>query len=152
MLADLLLGYNIEHVVCSPYKRAIDSVLPFANKCGLTLRSDIRLRERELGLLPGDLNWQDALKQTFDRSELCFNGGESSAQAQKRALASLQEHLEALSGTIMLVTHGNLLSLLLQRFDPLIGFSFWIELKTPDLFQIECKNGSTSWKRLKLKL
>lgn len=150
LLAELLEGENIDYVVSSPYRRAIDSILPFANKRSLTLQSDIRLRERELGVFPSELNWQDALEQTFDRIDLCFRGGESSAQAQKRALASLEEHLNGLSGNIIFVTHGNLLSLLLQYFDASIGFSFWSALKTPDLFQIEGKNGSTSWKRLKL--
>jgi 2,3-bisphosphoglycerate-dependent phosphoglycerate mutase len=34
-------------------------------------------------------------------------------------------------------THGNLLALLLNYFDPVIGFDFWSQLSMPDIYQLE---------------
>lgn len=37
----------------------------------------------------------------------------------------------------MLATHGNLLALLLQSFDPTIDFAFWQALTMPDVYRVQ---------------
>lgn len=73
--------------------------------------------------------WSD-----FDR---VHPGGESSRNAQRRGLALIRllAHRHP-SETVALATHGNLLALVLNTFDPPVGFDFWKSLAFPDVFEL----------------
>jgi hypothetical protein len=38
---------------------------------------------------------------------------------------------------IVIATHGNLLALILQRYDPTAGFAFWRAMTMPDIYRLE---------------
>ncbi|MFT8320994.1 MAG: hypothetical protein ABF649_08825 [Bacillus sp. (in: firmicutes)] len=48
----------------------------------------------------------------------------------------------------MIVTHGNLLALLLNYFDADFGFTQWKELSNPDIFEITFLEKKVSIKRI----
>jgi 2,3-bisphosphoglycerate-dependent phosphoglycerate mutase len=145
-LAAALVGHGVERIVSSPWQRAIDSIAPFARRLGLTLETDHRLTERALGT---DLtDWRTALRATFDDPDLCYPGGESSRAATARGLAALADALHGGARTVALVTHSNLLALLLRHFDPRIGYAGWKALTNPDVFRVRLSDDTVDVERI----
>jgi 2,3-bisphosphoglycerate-dependent phosphoglycerate mutase len=101
----------------------------------LPVATDERLAERVLSAaeLP---NWLVALEATFDDLDRCFEGGESSRAAMRRAAAVVSEIVRDPAGVTLLVTHGNLMTLLLKHFDQRIGFDDWRRLTNPDVYRV----------------
>jgi 2,3-bisphosphoglycerate-dependent phosphoglycerate mutase len=58
--------------------------------------------------------------------------------AQKRGIAVVQRLLEKHPVQhIVLSTHGNLMALILQIFDPSVDFIFWKSLTMPDVYKLK---------------
>jgi broad specificity phosphatase PhoE len=136
-LADRLDGIALDAIYSSPYRRALQTVAPLAQRRGLDVQELFDIRERTLGAFPGE-SFEDALAATWSQFDLCYTGGESSRAAQQRGL----EVIRALAGrhrsqTVALSTHGNLLALLLNVFDPRVDFAFWRSLTFPDVFELQ---------------
>jgi len=74
------------------------------------------------------------LRKTYDDLDICYEGGESSNTAMSRAISVVMEVLNGENKNIVLVSHGNLISLLLKHFDDCIGFKEWESLTNPDVF------------------
>jgi 2,3-bisphosphoglycerate-dependent phosphoglycerate mutase len=134
-LADVLADRGVERIVSSPWQRAVDSIAPLALRLGLTVERDERLRERTLsdGPLP---DWRERLRASFDDPDLCLPGGESSRAATARAIAALDGARAHAAHATVVVTHGNLLALILRTVDPGIGFDHWQALSNPDLYRL----------------
>lgn len=133
-LADLLEPMGVERIVSSPFVRAHQSILPLAERLGLPIDVDNRLAERVLGVNGPD--WLDRLRATFLDFDLRFPGGESNREAMTRGVAAVDDALRRDVATIVIVTHGNLLTLLLRHFDPRFGFDQWLDLTNPDVFRV----------------
>ena len=142
-LAVFFSGISIENIISSPFKRAQDSIRPTAKAKNLPLSIDNRLAERTLST--SDLpNWLELLEETFNNLDLKLSGGESSREATARALEVITE---APNNTI-LVTHGNLMSLILKHFDDSIGFREWKSLRNPDVYTVTIGNNESSYEHL----
>ena len=135
-LAETLRPCGIARIVSSPYLRACQSVEPLARQLGLAIETDDRLIERVLSTEPLD-DWLDRLRAAWDDRDLALPGGESSRQATRRGMAALEEILAAGRSPTVVVSHGNLLSLLLHAFDGRPGFTTWEQLTNPDLFEVD---------------
>ena len=133
-LADVFAERGVRRIVSSPFLRARASVAPLAERLGLIVEVDERLAERVLCRRP-ITDWRDRLRASFDDLDLCLEGGESSRAAMARGAAALQD---ALAGDrpVVVVTHGNLLALLLRHLDGTSGFLAWEGLSNPDVFSI----------------
>lgn len=173
-LAQFLVPRGIGRIVSSPYTRAIASISPLATRLALPIQTDARLVERVLSPSPLP-DWQTHLRASFDDLHRTLPGGESSHTAMTRALAAIQNALAGtpaaaahargaspagpatalsvasnVSGSLaeestVIVTHGNLLALILRHFDPTLGtFETWRALTNPDLFQVTYPPPSTS--------
>lgn len=140
-LSDFLFDKDIEAIWCSPFERAEQSIRPFATRANLPIRTDSRLAERVLCSqnLP---NWLECLRQSFDDIDLSFEGGESSRAATQRAVAVVNTVMTSTPNldTVALVTHGNLMALLLRHYDSSFGFDDWARLSNPDVFLITMDN------------
>ena len=150
MLADLLLQFQIQRVISSPFVRATESVRPFCRRADLRLETDDRLVERVLGArnLP---DWREHLRRSFDDLDYCLDDGESSRTAQARGTSAVRAAL-ASGERCVLVTHGNLLALILKSIDATVGFDLWSRLSNPDAFVLHVEDGrptgfSRVWKR-----
>jgi 2,3-bisphosphoglycerate-dependent phosphoglycerate mutase len=132
MLADLLLQFQIQRVISSPFVRATESIRPFCSRADLRLETDDRLVERVLSArnLP---DWREHLRRSFDDLDYCLEDGESSRTAQARGASAVREAL-ASGERCVLVTHGNLLALILRSIDATVGFDVWSRLSNPDAF------------------
>jgi 2,3-bisphosphoglycerate-dependent phosphoglycerate mutase len=126
---------QIDYIISSPFVRAIDSIRPYALQTNLSIQEDERLAERILSNVPMD-DWMQKLEYTFTNIEIAFSGGESTKQATDRAISLIQDVLKLEHTTTLLVTHGNLLTLILKHFDHTIGFNEWKCLTNPDIYEI----------------
>jgi 2,3-bisphosphoglycerate-dependent phosphoglycerate mutase len=134
-LADSLQPHGIARIVSSPYLRARQSVEPLARHLGLAIETDDRLIERVLSTVSLD-DWRASLQAAWDDHDLILPGGESSHQATVRGMAALEAILTDGRQPTVVVSHGNLISLLLHAFDGRPGFTTWEQLSNPDLFEI----------------
>jgi 2,3-bisphosphoglycerate-dependent phosphoglycerate mutase len=138
-LADALVGRGIRRIVSSPHARARQSIEPLARRLGLPVETDARLAERVLcgASIP---DWRERLRASFNDPDLCLDGGESGRAAAARGVAALDA---ARAGVlpVALVTHGNLLALLLQHLDGRPGFEAWASLTAPDVYVVERTGG-----------
>lgn len=135
VLADVLLRHDIQHVISSPFARALDSVAPFCRRVGVRAETDDRLVERVLSTstLP---DWRDHLRRSFSELDYQVDGGESSRTAQARGTAAVRAAL-ATGKRCAIVTHGNLLALILNSIDSTVGFDEWARLSNPDAFALQ---------------
>ena len=137
-LADELEPYVITSVYCSPYQRALETVMPTANRRMLEVQVLPDLRERRLGL-PPMVNWQDHLKRSWADAEYAIEGAESGQQAQRRAIALLDllRTRHADGGRLLVGSHGNLISLILQAFEPAVDYAFHQAMPMPAIYHLE---------------
>jgi 2,3-bisphosphoglycerate-dependent phosphoglycerate mutase len=134
-LADVLQGRGIARIVSSSYTRAVQSIEPLARRLGLAVETDDRLVERNLSPEPLD-DWRERLMAAWDDFDLVLPGGESSRAATRRGMAALEEIVADGRHPTVVVTHGNLLALLLHAFDGRPGYATWEQLSNPDLFEV----------------
>ncbi|MBN8549445.1 MAG: histidine phosphatase family protein [Deltaproteobacteria bacterium] len=138
ILADLMVEFGITGIRCSPFVRATSSIMPFSLKTGIPVTVDEELAERRLGICPTE-DWKAALKATFENDMLAYPEGESSKTALERGRAALHRALTLQGATPLIVTHGNLLTLLLCSFDKRFGFDEWERMKSPALYLVETR-------------
>jgi 2,3-bisphosphoglycerate-dependent phosphoglycerate mutase len=97
---------------------------------------ELDLQERRLG----DGVFEDfvkAVEETWRNPTFAHPGGESNVIAQKRGIAVVQQLLvKHPAQHIVISTHGNLMALVLQIFDPSVDFMFWKSLTLPDIYKL----------------
>jgi 2,3-bisphosphoglycerate-dependent phosphoglycerate mutase len=146
-LTEFLLPRNIDSIISSPYVRAYHTILPLAKRLGIEIVMDDRLIERKLSeeSFPA---WREMLRKTYYDLDLCYEGGESSNEAMRRAITVFKESLNSQFKNIVLISHGNLISLLLKYFDNQIGFKEWESLSNPDVFHLSIMNDTPKIERI----
>ncbi len=134
-LADFLYAKQIDHIISSSYERAIATIEPLAQKINLKINTDDRLCERILssGILD---NWEKKLYDSFQDNDLRLPGGETSFEAMERGISVLKELFELPQKNIAVVTHGNLMCLMLRYYNSKYGFDEWKNLTNPDVFEL----------------
>jgi 2,3-bisphosphoglycerate-dependent phosphoglycerate mutase len=132
----LLATAPLSAIVSSPSRRAVETVTPLARRQGLEVSIDPDLREREVPAVAPDV-FHTLVEDSWRLPDAAPHGGESNAAAQLRGLAALRRIMTLHRGQhIAISTHGNLLALILNGFDPAIGHAFWRELSFPDVYRI----------------
>nr|WP_040203632.1 histidine phosphatase family protein [Neobacillus jeddahensis] len=146
-LAEFFLAIKIDRIISSPYKRAIESIQPLAKRLNVQIEIDSNLTERVLSTtnLP---DWSEKLRATFDDIELKFEGGESSREAMKRIVKVVNEVFSSNNKNTIIVTHGNLMSLLLKHFNKDFGFDDWKSLRNPDVFLLINESNKVTFERV----
>lgn len=133
----------IHHIISSPFIRAQHSIQPTAHSKNIPITIDERLAERTLSTVNLS-NWLELLEETFTDLDLKLDGGESSREATERAIEVVTES----PSNCVLVTHGNLMSLILKHFDDSIGFQDWKSLSNPDVYTLTIGNNESTIERL----
>lgn len=136
---------KVDRIISSPFKRALSSARPIAERKKLRVEVDSRLAERVLS--SHDLEgWLVKLEETFSDQDLKYEGGESSGEAMSR-VCNVVDELGDGSRTV-LVTHGNLMALLLKHYDMQFGFEGWQALTNPDVYRVWITDGGADVKRI----
>jgi 2,3-bisphosphoglycerate-dependent phosphoglycerate mutase len=135
-LADWLGETEIGRIISSPFVRAYQSIVPLAERLGLTIEVDDRLTERVLSPVPFD-NWRECLAETFVNLDLSFEGGESSRTAMMRGVAVVDQAMHQATTSVVIVTHGNLMALIMKHFNKQIGYAEWENLRNPDIYCLQ---------------
>ena len=147
-LADFLADYPVDFIVTSRYARARQTIEPYAEKAGLPIRQDRRLNERVLSVEP-IADWQQFVRRSFDDPDLRAPGGESARQALRRAEAALKDILRGDHKLPVVVTHGNVMALLLRSVDASFGYGGWKSLTNPDVYMLsEGRDGVRLFRRV----
>lgn len=129
-VAAYLKEKNIEVVLSSPFKRAIDTLTPFAdgNKISVELIDDFR--ERKV-----DSCWIEDFKGFSQKQWADFNfkltDGECLKEVQERNIRALQNTLKRFYGkNIAIGTHGTALSTIINYYEESYGYKDFNEIKS----------------------
>jgi 2,3-bisphosphoglycerate-dependent phosphoglycerate mutase len=137
-LADELEPYVITGLYCSPYRRALETVQPTAERRGLRVIQLEDLRERRLTKVLRD-DWLDLMRASWADPDYALDGLESSRDAQLRGTRVLDllrvRHPDG--GRLLLGSHGNLISLMLQALEPAVDFDFHWAMPMPAIYHLE---------------
>lgn len=138
-IADVLVQERIRWFYSSPYRRAVDTLRVLAGNCGCEITMEEDLRERKLsGKDLGKENFREAKQRVFLDPEFAFPGGESSVEAGMRAVAVLERILQQHAGEkVAIGTHGDIMTLMLNHYDPAYGYEFWESTSMPDIYKLE---------------
>jgi len=149
-LAACLAQQPIDAVFSSPYKRAMETIAPFAQQTGLNIHTLDHLCERTLSATPQE-DWLEHVELSFQDRDYKLPGGESLHMTAQRALAAIQTIKASGSLLSVAVSHGNLIASLLSHIDPGFGFLDWQTMGNPDGYEVSLHNGQPSqFRRLKL--
>ena len=133
LVNEFLRDKNIDVVLSSPFKRAVDTVAEFAEQigCEVELIEDFRERAITDKWLGSDEFKKFALRQWEDFTYK-LPGGESIGEVQKRKLAALHDVLKRHRGkNIVIGTHGMALSSLLVHYDSGFTYDQHVEMPMP---------------------
>ncbi len=138
-LTTLFDGITLDYIYASPYRRAIETVQPLAEQSGLAIQETAAVQERLLA--PGELpDFRQAVRYVWKHPDENPYGGESNVTAQRRIVLEIKRLLEHHQNqTIVIGTHGNIMVLLMQYFDPEYGYDFWNTLKMPAVYKMTFK-------------
>lgn len=144
-LAAFFTELDVDRVISSPFIRARRTAEPIADEKKLHIEEDSRLAERTLSSHAFE-DWLLKLEDSFLDVHLKYEGGESSHEAMER-VCKVMDELPDESKTV-LVTHGNLMTLLLRCFDERIGFQEWQALTNPDVYRVHVTDGGAQVERI----
>lgn len=113
----------------------------------LDIGIDERLKERVLSNR-NLIDWLGKLRNTYDNHELKFDGGDPSKEAMQRIVQVVNETFEIENEKTVIVTHGNIMSLLLNYYDDRFGFGEWGRLSNPDVFVLKLESNKVTCKHI----
>ena len=113
---------NVNVVLSSPYKRAMDTVRDFANSANLPVISVPDFRERKM-----DSGWTEDFdsfcRQQWADFDYKLSDGETLRQVQIRNIAALEKVLDEYAGKVVVVGgHGTAISTVMNYYDPGFGY------------------------------
>ncbi|GIP53385.1 histidine phosphatase family protein [Paenibacillus vini] len=136
IIKELLQDEPLDVFVSSPYVRSVETIQELADWKGKPIEQFEDLRERNIGQF-APMSFADAKRKVYEEPQFAFPEGESSLEAADRAAQALLSLLVQYEGlTLLLGTHGDIMTLMLQTFDPRYGFEFWRSTTMPDIYRV----------------
>lgn len=141
LVAEILQNEGIDLIVSSTYARAVETVKPLADHLNKEIIQYEALVERPIGSLKNEIAEEDLLngiEQSFLDVDYCMPEGETTRQAQDRAIPTIKKLLTDYKGKkIAIGTHGNIMTIILHYFDRRFGYDFWLQTSKPDIYKVE---------------
>jgi 2,3-bisphosphoglycerate-dependent phosphoglycerate mutase len=83
--------------------------------------------------------WRDELRRSWADADSTLEGGETGREAQRRALAVLDllRSRHAAGGRVVVASHGNLISLILQSLEPGVDVDFHLAMPMPAIYHLQ---------------
>ena len=146
------IGRSIDRLFSSDLRRAQATAQSIADVCGCVLQTDSRLREKGFGAWEG-LTYAEIMESDAegykrwrkDPSVYTPAGGEGLDAATRRVAQVWQEIEQVAAETVVLVSHGGTLRILLRYLLELTPESYWeIKLDNAGLSHLQiCADGNT---------
>ncbi|WP_309123010.1 histidine phosphatase family protein [Paenibacillus sp.] len=144
-VADRLESEAIHGIVSSSYVRAKQTVQRLAERNNLPIIEYEELRERPIKGLDYQAPWEEllaAIEKSFKDPDFALEGGESTRQAQERAIPVIRTLLKEYEGkNVAIGTHGNIMTIIMNYYDPSYGFEFWNRTSKPDIYKMTFVDG-----------
>lgn len=125
LVTAFLQDKNIDIVLSSPYKRAIDTVADFAEKNGFEIETfeDLRERKSDIDFARVDFGFETFMERQWKDFNYTYSDGECLKEVQNRNIAVINDVLNKYSGkNIVIGTHGTALSTIINYYDRTYGF------------------------------
>jgi 2,3-bisphosphoglycerate-dependent phosphoglycerate mutase len=130
---------KIDLIVSSPYMRALQTIEGIANTKDIEVKVYEELRERQLKgayKLPEEAI-QQAIKSSYEDIDFYLSGGESIRDVQNRAIPVIKDFLNNYQAkTIIIGTHGNVMTIIMNYFKKEYGYEFWKNTSKPDIYKL----------------
>lgn len=140
-VTSLLVDKDINHIISSPYKRAIQTVEGLAQSINKKIIIEDNFRERLLAEKPVE-DFEKAITKVWEDYSFCWEGGESNLVAQKRGVKALEAIMKKYEGSAIAIgTHGNIMTLMMNYYDSKYDYEFWKELQMPDIYKLSFEAG-----------
>ena len=129
LVTNYLSDKNIEIVLSSPYKRALDTVKHFADKYNMIIEQVEDFRERKI-----DSCWIEDF-ETFSKSQWSdftykLSDGECLNEVKSRNISALQNILKTHIGKkIIIGSHGTALSTIINYYDNSFSYDDFVSIK-----------------------
>ncbi|MDN4494445.1 histidine phosphatase family protein [Ureibacillus aquaedulcis] len=139
-ITDLMNNKDIDLIVSSPYTRALQTIEGIANSKGLDIKIFEELRERQLkgAFKLSEEEIQQAIKTSYEDIDFHLEEGESIKDVQDRAIPVINDLLNHYQGkTILIGTHGNVMTSIMNHFNKDYGYEFWKSTSKPDIYKLE---------------
>jgi len=136
-LRDALAAQRPEHLFSSPYRRARDTIAPYAAMAGLTVTVEPAFAECTFrnGYVA---DWPAPIARAWADRAYTADGCESADACQTRVVAGVEAVVRRHTGRrLLLCSHGNAIGLLLNAIDPAFGFTQWRAMTTPALYEVD---------------
>jgi len=136
-----LAELGVDALASSPYRRAIDTLRPYADHAGLEIALDEDLRERALGNWMADIaDAEEAVRRMHADLDFQREGGESGRACVARFEAALARVVAAHPGrTIAVGSHGGVVGHLIARQGIALPDAFWKRIRNPHLFIFDAR-------------
>lgn len=147
-LIDRLVPLGIDEVFSSPLRRAVETVVPFAGRLGLTIQTERAFGEQNAcpNYMP-PAEFQTLIAKYWQDVDFALEGAESLSQCQKRMLEGIRMVEKAHKGkNILISSHGEAIGALLKAFDSEYGYDDWARMNMPDVFKLVFSpDGTAQW-------
>ena len=135
LVTELLSKKNINAVISSPFKRAVDTVADFAQKNNLQIEimedfreqkgdSGVKRDKRKTHQFSDNAELYVYLERQWADFDYALSDGETLGEVQKRNIAALDKVLRTHEGkTLAIGTHGMALCTIINYYDSTFGFA-----------------------------
>jgi len=129
LVTEFLLDKNVDAVISSPYRRAVDTIEEFARLRGLAVELMEDFRERRV-----DSCWIEDFtafsRRQWNDFSYRLSDGECLEEVQKRNISALNRVLERYPGKVIAIAgHGTAICTVMNYFDSSFGYSEFERIK-----------------------
>lgn len=129
LVTEFLAEKQIDAVLSSPYKRAVDTMKDFADTYGYEIEQIADFRERKV-----DSGWiedfQGFTKRQWEDFDYKLSDGEALHEVQRRNIGALREVLRRYKDkNVAIGSHGTALSTIINYYQPAFSFPQFEEIR-----------------------
>ncbi|MGE7837628.1 histidine phosphatase family protein [Viridibacillus arvi] len=136
-LVSSLNKIKFDAVFSSPYKRAIQTLDGLIEPSKIIIEEGLKERaiKGQYKLSQNEIDLE--LRKSFENIDFGLEGGESVKEAQNRSLPIIFDILgNPKFENVAIGTHGNIMTSILNYFEPSLGYDLWKSTEKPDIYQL----------------
>jgi 2,3-bisphosphoglycerate-dependent phosphoglycerate mutase len=137
LLVEALAAVRTDHLFSSPFRRALDTIAPFALWSKRAVAVDPAFAECTLrtGYVP---DWPAPVARAWADRTHADVGCESADACQTRVVAGIDALVRRHPrGRLLVCSHGNTIGLFLNAVEPTFDFAQWQAMTMPALYEVD---------------